>query len=120
MTPEEFIEVIVSEAYEGAASDVRKVTISPPGTEPRQSDIKLSNWYNGLDAKSQEMVYALIKEGADTAIFGVFAIIDGVRGGGSLPRFRLFADDRELTVEDDDFLHEIFRSIVDERENRNL
>ena len=119
MTPEEFIKVIVSEAYEGAASDVRKVTICPPGTEPRQSDIELSNWYNGLDAKSQEMVYALIKEGADTAIFGVFAIIDGVRGGGSLPRFRLFADDRELIVENDDFLHDLFRAIVDERENRD-
>ncbi|MCZ0858811.1 hypothetical protein OHJ16_12245 [Actinomyces israelii] len=120
MTPEEFVRVIVSEAYEGAASDVCKTTMAPVRRHPAQSEVELSNWYNGLDARSQEMVYTLIKEGADTAIFSVFAIIDGVRGGGSLPRFRLFADDRELTVEDDDFLHEIFRSIVDERENRNL
>ena len=118
MTPEEFVETIVSEAYERAASGVRKATISPPGTEPRQSEIELSNWYNDLDAKSQDMVYTLIKKGADAGIFGVFAIIDGVRGGGSLPKFRLFADDRELTVEDD-FLHDLFRAIIDERENRD-
>ena len=45
MTPEEFVRVIVSEAYEGAASDVCKTTMAPVRRHPAQSEVELNNGY---------------------------------------------------------------------------
>ncbi|ULO09606.1 hypothetical protein H1230_13025 [Paenibacillus sp. 19GGS1-52] len=53
--------------------------IKPAGRRPRQKHVELSNWFNQLSEENQLMVRRVLTEAVDSALFGLFAVIDGVR-----------------------------------------
>jgi hypothetical protein len=111
MTPDEFVQAVYRSAYLDSVKAVVSVLESPPGQRPRAALMELSTWYKGLNELDRDAAERLIRFSADNAVFGILALIDGVRA----------VDDKQsrvqLTIEGTDLdgdLHEIFRAIVDE------
>jgi hypothetical protein len=76
MTQEEFIAVVRRGAYEGAAGDS---ALKPAGCKPHQVLVTLWDWYTALPERDQALVRHAMRISAYGALFGVFAMIDGVR-----------------------------------------
>jgi hypothetical protein len=76
MTQEEFITVVRRWAFEDAAEED---ALRPVGRKPHQALITLWNWYKALPQRDKALVRHAMRISAYGALFGVFAMIDGVR-----------------------------------------
>ncbi|WP_199427126.1 hypothetical protein [Thermaerobacillus caldiproteolyticus] len=118
----EFVESIVEVVRESTISDTVNDLIDPPGRKPSKEDMELSSWFNSLAEKDKEVVKKIIQNAVDTTIFGLLAVIDGVRAiknsfeKGKLELYYKNKDVEELLNDPDkEYLHEIYNSIVTER-----
>jgi hypothetical protein len=115
MEPEDFVTAVFHTAYQSAISSVIDRLERPHGLRPRPELVQLSSWYHALGDADKEFARQLIRHSADAAIFGVLAMVDGVR---------VFDDAKSdvvirvggVEVTRDGDLHEIFRALVDEDE----
>ncbi len=113
MNAEEFVEGIHSAVYQSAIEDVLTTMAHPPGRRPRPHLVKLSEWFGGLVGEDRERVKGVIRLAADHAVFGVMAVLDGVRTiDDEHTELYLRTGDGTLLNEDHD-LHELFRISVD-------
>lgn len=76
MTQEEFIAVVRRWAFEDA---VGEGAIGPVGRKPHQALVVLWDWYTALPERDKTLVRHAMRISAYGALFGVFAMIDGVR-----------------------------------------
>ena len=76
MTQEEFISIVRIHAFEDAAEDS---ALKPRGREPHQVLVTMWDWYTALSQRDQALVRHAMRISAYGALFGVFAMIDGVR-----------------------------------------
>lgn len=93
MNKEIFINAITSEVYESTLSSVVSKLKHPPGRQPSAELVKQSQWFNSLENETKEMVQQIIKIAAHDAVFGVLAVLDGVRaieGYGDKGELKLF------------------------------
>jgi len=79
MTPESFVRAVEAHVGIPAVESVVENLVNPPGRVPRPEDRELSAWYAGLSELDRERIISLIGKGAHAAIFGVLAVLDGVR-----------------------------------------
>lgn len=115
MNADEFAEGIYLVAYESAVQGVIKVLSQPPGRRPRPELVKLSVWFNGLSEGDQERLADVVRLAADHAIFGVLAVLDGVRVlDEAHTEFELRTGNGTLVNAEHD-LHDAFRAAVDGR-----
>ena len=78
MTAEEFVAAIKVVVHDAAADDVIGAVQTPTGRKPAPSVLQLSSWYNALFEPDKANVRAMVLRGVHAALFGVFAVIDGV------------------------------------------
>jgi hypothetical protein len=113
--PEDFVRAVFDSAYKSGIKSVIEVLEDPPGRQPRPELLRLSTWYLSLNDVERDLAQQLMKQSADAAIFGVLAMVDGVRVfDGAKSDVVIRVGDVEVSRDGD--LHEIFRALVDEDE----
>ncbi|HMH34411.1 MAG TPA: hypothetical protein VK543_15345 [Puia sp.] len=117
MNQEEFINAIRVAVENSAVKSVETYLIKPPGRSPNIKLLALSDWYNKLSKKDQNMVLQVVKESVNTSIFGFLCVLDGVKAignSGEKGRLSLYYEkgqDRTLLNDfNDEFLHDLFSS----------
>jgi hypothetical protein len=86
MTPEQFIAVIRQVVFEKAAGSE---VLEPHGRAPSAGMVEVWEWYSRLDARDQALVGRTMRLAAWSGIFGVFAVLDGVRQSDDPPHGHL-------------------------------
>src|SRR6185295_6957907 len=66
-------------ACDSSVDGTAKNLLRPPGRRPHPDLPRLSTWFKQLSADDQIAVLDVAREAAESAIFGVFCILDGVR-----------------------------------------
>jgi len=79
LTPEEFVSVVKVQTSDAAVHGALKIMKQPPGRSPSERLLTLSRWYNQLPEADQHILEAALRQAAESAIFGFFCILDGVR-----------------------------------------
>jgi hypothetical protein len=118
MNSTEFVDAIKRAVRDVAVEGMVKLYSNPPGRAPSQEIVETSKWYNSLDSRDKAMVQRVIKDSVDSAIFGLFSVLDGVRAVEFNPEdrgeFKLHwtkgKDQILLNDFDDEFLHELYNS----------
>jgi hypothetical protein len=113
MTRSEFIPALKIQTSDAAVSGTISMLEHVPGRKPREEEVALSKWFNGLAASDRAMVSAALQQAAESAVFGFLCILDGVRvieNGPNQGNLRLSysRDEVEITLNDpaDEFLHD--------------
>ncbi|WP_155859520.1 hypothetical protein [Cellulomonas sp. KRMCY2] len=113
MDPHSFVDGVHIAVYRTAIDGVIKLLRTPPGRSPRPDLVALSTWFNGLDERSAEQVKEVIRLAVDQSVFGLLAVLDGVRAvDNEVTDLILLGDGTPLNAEGD--LHDQFRSLVDQ------
>jgi hypothetical protein len=118
MNRTEFVDAIKRAVRDVSVEGLMKRYSRPPGRAPEEKLVQTSEWYNSLDPTGKEMVHQVIKDSVDSAIYGVFSVLDGARAIEFDPRdrgeFKLYwtkgEDQILLNDSDDEFLHELYFS----------
>ena len=92
MTREELVKTIKTHVLDVAVTDTISDLEAPPGRAPRQSQRAAQKWYSTLDQTSKEFVEHVARMAAESATFGVLAMLDRVRAVDS-------RDEGELVLE---------------------
>lgn len=79
ITRDEFVKNIKVQTSDSAVRSVLSALNSPPGRVPNDSDVGLTRWFTSLSDRDRAAVSEVIREAAEHAIFGLFAILDGER-----------------------------------------
>ncbi len=79
MTREDFVKAIKTEVLDTAVRDTVLDLQDPPGRKPEASLMAVHQWYQTLDPEPQKFVEQVVRMAAESATFGVMAILDGVR-----------------------------------------
>jgi hypothetical protein len=79
MDAEQFVASIRSVVMHSAVDQVVTTLVDPPGRRPAPELVELSKWYLGLETRDREMVRRILVEASHAAVFGLFAVLDGVR-----------------------------------------
>jgi hypothetical protein len=113
MDSRSFVDGVHTAVYRTTIDGVTRLLRTPPGRSPRPDLIFLSAWFNALDEHSAEQVREVIRLSVDQSVFGLLAVLDGVRAvdtdGADLT---LLSDGAPLNAEGD--LHDQFRGLVDQ------
>ena len=78
MYTEDFVMKIKTYVREAAIDDTISALNNPPGRNPRSKYVLQSEWYNKLTTEDKTMLGQVLAEAVDEAIFGMFAVLDGV------------------------------------------
>jgi hypothetical protein len=116
MTPEEFVRRIEISVYQSTVDGVQQILEQPPGRRPSPGLVALSQGFNQLSTDDKECVREIIGLAVRDALFGMFAVLDGVRSiredGESLGELELryVVDGRSFRINDTkgEFLHDLF------------
>ena len=119
MKNEEFIKAIKLYVRDSAISDTIDILIDPPGRKPAKELIELSNWYKSMSDTDKIMLLKVLTNAVDAGLFGVLAVLDGVRvvekesPKGSFKLYYVNDNINErLNKQDDEYLHDIFQRIT--------
>jgi hypothetical protein len=120
MTSEQFVERIKLAVYDSTLSGVVQQLKKPGGRKPHASLLELSAWFNNLSAEDQAFVKRVIEEAAHSAVFGMLAVLDGVRSmheadepvGEFELRYNTDGHSDLISPPAGDFLHDLFNDIV--------
>jgi hypothetical protein len=112
MNPHEFVEAVYAAVYRTAIDGVLRILAHPPGRRPRQDVADLSAWFNRLSEEDKDCVRGVVRLAVDQTVFGMLAVLDGVRSVGLATDLELRGDGVDLVAEHD--LHDLFRNRVDQ------
>jgi hypothetical protein len=118
MTSLEFVKAIKQVVYEATTNGCLSLLQSPSGRKPSQRVKGLSEWYNNLSENDKITVKALVELVAGQSVFGMLAVLDGVRAiedsgdKGILElRYRKEGKSSLLNSPDGDSLHDQFTQL---------
>ena len=121
MNQEDFCRGLYERAVREAVAAETQTLEEPPGREPSTKTEELSRWFHGLSSDGQAFAGGLLRMGAETGVFGVLTILDGVRPiwgpDGQLMTFKLSAMNGEETPLNDpsqEMLHDVFVAVAAE------
>ncbi|NIG55377.1 hypothetical protein [Chitinophaga sp. Cy-1792] len=86
---------------------------------PNDTVRRLSAFYNSLDDKGQKLIEEIIKESVQSAVFGFFCALDGVRSVENGPdkgtlelRYKNEVKQEDILLNDfdDEFLHDLYNT----------
>ncbi len=79
MNGREFVEAVKLSVRDSAITSTIRQISDPSGRQvPRKQRIR-ADWFNSLDKADQDMVKSVIQEAVHQAVFGMLAVLDGVR-----------------------------------------
>jgi len=79
MNAAEFVDAIRTEVRDSSPREVIALLERPPGRQPAANLIALSRWFNTLGDADRGRVREVVAMGSDHAVFGLLAVLDGVR-----------------------------------------
>ena len=79
MKAEHFVKSLQEECRDSAVKGCVEDFVSPPGRNPDKSLTELSKWFSSLADLDKRMVIRAMGEAADSTLFGVLCVLDGVR-----------------------------------------
>jgi hypothetical protein len=79
MTREQFVASVKLGASDAAVRMTTGSLVQPMGRRPSKEAIELASWYRDLKPEAQSHVQRVVRQAAESAVFGVLAILDGVR-----------------------------------------
>src|SRR5215470_1790776 len=82
MNAEKFVDGVREVVMAAAVNDTLSNLQSPSGRRPAPELLALSRWYLGLAANDRDMLRRALAEASHAAVFGLFAVLDGVRRVG--------------------------------------
>jgi hypothetical protein len=119
MTPETFISSIKTDVHDSSVRGVIETLQHPAGRKPPQRVVELSQWFHSLSSSDRVRVEQVIQLAVHNGIFGLLAILDGVRTiekDASLElSCRRNGKQHSLTGSSQEFLHDIYQSDVYEQ-----
>jgi hypothetical protein len=118
MNSEEFVKAVKLQTSDAAVNGTVKTLNRPPGRKPAERLVHLSEWYNQLSEKDQEMLRLAIREAAEMAVFEFMCVLDGVSaiedgpGKGALELNYVKSGERtQLNDPRKEELHNLFNSL---------
>jgi hypothetical protein len=118
MTVEEFVQVLKIQTSDAAVGGVVEQMERPSGRSPGQTSLDLAQWYSGLSEKDRFMLRLTLRKSAESAVFGVCCILDGVRPiedgheKGRLELYYVKGDERtRLNDPHGDELHDLYNAV---------
>lgn len=118
MNKDAFVEALTAAAYDGGrvAGDILRGAEHPVGRGVSAERKARAAWLAGLDEESRARVRQLVDEGVHAGVFGVLAVLDGVRAiedgavAGKLVLSHVARDGTEtpLNPESGEMLHDLF------------
>jgi hypothetical protein len=119
MTAIEFVERIRLVVYNVTVTGCLSLMQKPPGKRPSTQLQALSQWFNQLPDADKAKVQDVVKLAARQSVFGVFAVLDGVRQvedseNKGVLELRYCKDGQSQLINDSNTepLHDIFSQIV--------
>jgi hypothetical protein len=113
MDARNFVDGVHKAVYRTTIDGIIRLLRTPPGRNPRPDLVSLSAWFNGLDDHSAEQVREVIRLSVDQSVFGILAVLDGVRAvGNDGADLTLLSNGTPLNADGD--LHDQFRNLVDQ------
>ena len=120
MNSEEFVTRIRVAVYESVVQGTLSLLRRPPGRKPSVALVELSRWFKELAPEDQDRVQAIIRLAVRSSVFGMLAVLDGVRSireaGEPVRTLELWsaADEESVLLNgpNDEFLHDIFAAQV--------
>ena len=119
MNADDFVHAIKLYVRDTSISDTIDLIRKPPGRRPRKKHVELSNWFNQLSEHEKLMASSVIEEAVDTALFGLFCVLDGVRtieDSEEKTIFQLYGmkGGRNILInkEDEESLHDRFNALT--------
>jgi len=112
----EFVDALAETCRDSAVADVTALLERPPGRKVPTELKELSSWYNSLTHEQQTRTAAVMRLVADSTLFGVLCVLDGVRAvesSSDKSSFRLTASKGKVSkvlAPGPEFLHDIYRS----------
>lgn len=79
MNSEQFVAAIRTHVELSAVDETIGLLVHPPGRKPGRELVDLSLWYRSLAPADREMVSRAMSEAVHAAVFGMCAVLDGVR-----------------------------------------
>jgi hypothetical protein len=79
MNAQEFATTVRKVVMDAAVNDTVSSLEQPPGRRPASELVALSSWYLALGPTDQDMVRRALATVSYAAVFGLFAVLDGVR-----------------------------------------
>lgn len=114
MNNEEFIRIIKIVVRTASVDGLIKILKKPPGRKLSVAEQERSQWFNSLSEKDRVYLDSIIIEAVDEAIFGLLAVIDGVRAiensskKGRLELKYIGEEEEVLNDPQGTFLHDIY------------
>ena len=122
MKSEAFIKSIKTNVHDSSVSGVVETLTHPSGRKPPKRVAELSAWFCSLSASDRARVEQVIQFAVHSSIFGLLAVVDGVRaveGGHADGSFELSyrrGDKHDiLTGASQEMLHDIYQSEIYEQ-----
>lgn len=115
MTKEEFISTIKEVVVEESIKSIQANLTKPSGRSPQKKYIIQSEWFNRLQNEDRKLLMEVVRETAETTVFGFLCVLDGVRAiEDSKPKgqLNLYYQKGEkeilLNASDETYLHDLF------------
>ena len=116
MDATEFVDALAETCRDAAVTGVVAQLQRPSGRSVSSAHKQLSAWYNSLPSEQQAHAVSIIRMAADSTLFGVLCVLDGVRAVEGTPQkssFRLTATKGKVSTvvsPGSGLLHDIYRS----------
>ena len=116
MNSEQFISIIKKVVRECAIEDTIENLEDPPGRAVPEAEQLRSDWFNGLSEDVRSQVESIVADAVDEALFGLLAVIDGVRAiedgedKGSLVLIHKSQNEEWLNDPDKIGLHDLYNA----------
>ena len=116
MKPDDFVDALKSECRDAAVAGCLASFKKPPGRKPAAELLRVSQWFHSLSAADREVLKLALMDVADSTLFGVLCVLDGVRvveDSDEKSEFTLTATrigERSQISPNDTFLHDLLRS----------
>jgi hypothetical protein len=79
MKPDDFVDVLKSQCRDAAVAGCLSLFEHPPGRKPNAELLRVSQWFHTLKPADREVLKLALMDVADSTLFGVLCVIDGVR-----------------------------------------
>jgi hypothetical protein len=119
MNKRELVAVLRQVVFDAAVDGTFASLNNPPGRQPPPTFLSAADWYGHLSPEDRQFVRFVARHAAHSVLFGMLAVLDGVRVVDQPPHGELvltyrFADGQEtrLNGHDGDELHDLLNALV--------